>query len=457
MLPSDLVTTDPSNLASLSRRAALAAFTAAGVGFALFGPRGKRESADGRIVLDYWEKWTGKVEGGSMEKIVGDFNRSQDRILVRYLSMAGIDEKTQIAIAGNSPPDVVGLWSYNVPGFAETGAILPFDELGTHALKPGIYAEGMRPITMHKGRMYAAINTGGTIALYYNRAMFKDAGLDPDRPPRTISELSEYCRKLARVEGGRLVRAGFHHREPGWWPQIWGYYFGGSLYDERANAATFDDAGNVASLEWVQSFVREYGVERLNELRSSFGNYDSPLNAFVAGTLAMVCQGPWLGNIINLYRPDLDYAVAPMPVADHLYDPDAPIGMVDTDILVIPRGVKHPEASMEFIAFTQRQDNVEYLSTAHCKGSPLATSSEAFLANHPNRGIRTFDALAKSPRSFRVPSTRTWLQIRDEMTFAFDKAWNLQGTPKSILATARQRAQVVLDRAADESRRRGRA
>lgn len=447
----------PDNPTSLPRRAALAAFAAAGVGFALFGPRGKREAAGNRIVLDYWEKWTGKIEGGSMQKVVDDFNRSQDRILVRYLSMAGIDEKTQIAIAGNSPPDVVGLWSYNVLGFAEADAILPFDDLGEYAIRPDIYAEGMRPITMHKGRMYGAINTGGTVALYYNRAMFKEAGLDPDRPPRTISELDDYCRKLTRAEGGKLTRGGFHHRDPGWWPQIWGYYFGGSLYDEKNNKATYDAPENVAAFEWIQFFVREYGLDRLNELRSSFGNYDSALNSFVAGKVAMVTQGPWLGNIINLYKPDLDYAVAPMPVADELYDASAPIGLVDTDVLVIPRGVKNPEASMEFIAFTQRQENVEFLSTVHCKASPLVTSSEKFLANHPNRGVRVFDALAKSPRSFRVPSTRTWLQIRDEINFAFDKVWNLDGTPKQRLAEASARSQIVLDRAADARVRRGRA
>lgn len=447
----------PDQPTSLTRRAALALFASAGVGFALFGPRGKREASGGRIVLDYWEKWTGKVEGGSMQKIVDDFNRSQDRIFVRYLSMAGIDEKSQIAIAGNSPPDITGLWSANVPGFADAGAILPLDDLGPHSLRPDIYADGMRPVTMHRGRMYAAVNTGGTIALYYNRAIFKEVGLDPDRPPRTISEMNDYCKRLARSDGGKLVRAGFHPREPGWWPQLWGYYFGGNLYDDKTNTATFDDAGNIASMEWIQSFVNEYGLQRLNELRSSFGNYDAPLNAFVAGSIAMVAQGPWLGNIINLYKPDLDYAVAPMPVADHLYDPSSPIGLVDTDVLVIPRGVKHPEACMEFVAFTQRQDNVEYLSTIHCKGSTLAKVSDDFIKNHPNRGIRTFTALAQSPRSFRTPSTKSWLQVRDEMSFAFDKVWNLQGSPKDLLAVARQRGQAVLDRAAEESRRRGRA
>ena len=115
---------------------------------------------------------------------------------------------------------------------------------------------------------------------------------------------------------------------------------------------------------------------------------------------------------------------------------------MDTDILVIPKGVKHPEASMEFIAYTQRQDVVEYLATVHCKGSPLAVSSEAFLANHPNKGVRVFDAIAKSPRAFRVPQTRAWLQVRDEFVAALDEVWNLKAPAKEIMEKVQGRAQA---------------
>src|SRR5262247_2421865 len=98
----------------LTRRGAIGTITAAGAAFALFGPRGAKEDPGGRIVLDYWEKWTGH-EGRAMQRIVEEFNKSQDRILVRYLVTAGVDQKTLIAIAGGDPPDIVGLWSYNVP------------------------------------------------------------------------------------------------------------------------------------------------------------------------------------------------------------------------------------------------------------------------------------------------------------------------------------------------------
>ncbi len=439
---------------SMTRRAALGTIAAAGAGFALFGPRAGKERTDGRLVLDYWEKWTGQ-EGRAMQKVVGDFNASQDRLFVRYFATAGIDEKAQISIAGGAPPDILGLWNYNVPAFAETEAILPLDDL---TAKVGVrlesYAQGMRPVMTHRGKMWATINTGGTLAMYCHRAMFREAGLDPDRPPQTIGELDECNRRITRVESGRITKMGFHHREPGWWPFIWGYQFGGNLYDETSNRSLVASTENTAAYAWVQSYPKEFGLQAVNQFRSGFGNYDSALNPFLAGQLAMVIQGPWLANVIKAFAPGLDYSVVPFPVADTLLDPAAPLGLVDTDILVIPRGVRHPEASMEFIAYTQRQDVVEYLSTVHCKGSPLAMSSERFLAEHPNRGIRVFDAIAKSPRAYRCPATRTWAQMKDEFSKVLDRAWNLDSTPAALLQSAQSSTQAMLDQASEASRRR---
>jgi multiple sugar transport system substrate-binding protein len=489
--------------AAWTRRSAIGAMSAAGLGFALFGPRGSKEATGGKLVLDYWEKWTGKIEGQSMMNVVKAFNDSQPRIFVRYFSIGGIDEKAQIAIAGGAPPDILGLWNYNIPGFADTGAILPLDDLAApHHITPDIYAQGMRPVVRYKGKMWATINTGGTLALYYNKQHFREAGLDPEQPPRTIPELDAANRKLMiDSPSGRITRMGFHHREPGWWPFIWPFYFGAKLVDTGAPSASADqihrrdaerrredkrpesDPFNplssplcvslrlcgessppsakalidtqevIAAYEWVQTYPKAFGLSKLNDLRSTFGNYDSPLNPFISGQLSMEIQGPWLANMINLYNKDLDYAVAPFPVAEGLYDAAAPLGLVDTDILVIPRGVKNPEASMEFIAYTQRQEIVEYLSTIHCKGSPLATSSESFLQNHPNKGVRVFDAIAKSPRAFIVPQTRAWLQIRDNFVTAFDEVWN-GANPTAVMNQVQQRAQSALDRVADQAARR---
>jgi len=447
--------TAPRDLGTMSRRAAMGALAAAAAGFAVFGPRGAKERSGGRIVLDYWEKWTGH-EGRAMQRVVDDFNRSQDRIMVRYLATSAIDQKSMIAIAGGDPPDVVGLWNYNVPGYAESNALTPLDDLAPRfGVVPENYAAGIRPIMSHRGHLWATVNTGGTLAMYYNRAMFRAAGLDPDRPPQTIQELDEYDRALTRTDaGGKIESVGFLHTEPGWWSWIWGYSFGGRLYDESTERSQVDSPPNVAAYQWVQSASRRLGVDALKRFRSGFGNYDSPLNAFLDGKVAMEVQGPWLANVINAFKPELDYGVAPVPVTADLYDPTAPVGLIDTDILVIPRGVPHPEASMEFIAYTQRQDVVEFLSTVHCKNSPLAVSSPEFLANHPNRGVRVHDAIAKSPRAYLCPRTRTWLQFKEEFDAAAESIWTLRSPADKELGALQGRTQALLDRASDQRRRR---
>lgn len=441
-------------MAPLTRRAAVASIVAAGAGFAAFGPRGQRRGASGRLVLDYWEKWTGD-EAAAMQQVVDRFNDSQSRIQVRYFITAGIDQKALIAIAGGDPPDIVGLYNYNIPLYAETGAILPLDELGTpEATGLSRYAQGVQPILTHPDstgtlRQFACPNTGGTLALYYNAAAFKDAGLDPARPPRTIAELDEFAAALDRREpAGEYRRLGFTPTEPGWWPWAWGPYFGGSLTDASARHASIDSPEHMAAFSWIRDIATRLDPTHVARFGAGWGaSYDSPLNAFIRGEVAMILQGPWLANVINRVNPTLDYAVAPFPIAGSLASiADAgPVGLVEADTICIPRGSRNPEAAMEFIAFTQRQEIVEFLSTKHFKSTVLARASEEFVSNHPNRGVAVHNAIAQSPRGFIASRTRQFPQIRAEMGSLMPAVWNTREDVRTLLARTHQNVQNLLD------------
>jgi ABC-type glycerol-3-phosphate transport system substrate-binding protein len=253
---------------------------------------------------------------------------------------------------------------------------------------------------------------------------------------------------------------GFLHTEPGWWSWVWGFHFGGSLYDAQtgpAGRATAAAPENVAAYEWVQRTPRRYGTQALIAFQTGLGFYGTAEHPFLMGKVAMTNQGPWLVNNIRAFKPDLDYAAAPFPVAESIYDPDRPVGLLDADVLVIPRGARHPQASFEFVAFTQRPENAEALALAHCKNSPLAALSERFAAAHPNRSIAAHDAIARSPRAFLFPRTRTWPQYEDEFDNGLERIWRLTEPAASVLATIEQRAQGQLDRAEAGRRRRGRA
>jgi ABC-type glycerol-3-phosphate transport system substrate-binding protein len=441
-----------------TRRAALGALAASGAGYALLGPRGRPRRAGGRLVIEYWEKWTG-WEAEALLRVVEAFNRSQDRVEVRCLTMSTIAQKALVAIAGGDPPDVLGLWGHSLPAYAESGALRELDELtGTLGFGPEHYADAVWPLQLHEGRRYAAINTCGTVALYCDRAAFRDAGLDPDRPPRTVSELDECAARLNLDDGrGGLRRAGFLHTEPGWWSWAWGFAFGGALYDPLTRRATAASAPNRRAYAWVQSHPRRYGTQRLERLRSSFGNYASPQQGFLARRVAMVVQGPWLANVIAAFAPELDYGATPVPVEDGLEDPEAPIGALEVDLLVVPRGARHPREALEFIAFMQRQENVELLSRLHAKCSPLRRVSEDFRRDHPNRALAVHERLLKSPRTFTAPAIRTWPHYRDEFVAGMDRIWSLSEPAESVLQSIEAAAQAKIDLAWERRLQRTRA
>lgn len=457
--------------AKLTRRAAVGTMAAAGLGFALFGPRRAQDVPPGRTVIDYWEKWTGQ-EADAMRLVVDRFNRSQDRIWVRYFSMSAIDQKTTIAISGGDPPDLVGLWNFSLPAFVESGAVMDLQALDAqfgaevarafnqrygdldHRLRRDRYAQQVWDMCLWNGSLGGIVSTCTNMGLYYDRAAFRSAGLDPDRPPRTINELDQYAQRLTTYDAdGKIERAGFIHREPGWWNWIWGFHFGGRLLDDQGNA-TADAPENIRAFDWLQTYPERYGTARLVAFQSGFGGYNSVQQPILAGKVAMVLQGSFIANVFNTFRPDFDYGAAPFPVIDELYDPDRPIGLMEADVLCIPQGAPHPREAYEFLMFVQRQECLELLASRHAKPTPLVNITREFVRTHPNRYIEMHNRLAVSPRAFPKPQTRIWPQYEAEFNAKIGALWERQETAAEVLAQIQRRAQIQIERSRDVNRRR---
>ncbi len=407
----------------VTRRSAIGLMGASAAGLVLFGPRADDDVPTDRLVLNYWEKWTG-FEGVAMRELVDEFNRTQDRLFVRYLAVNSINHKAMISIAGGAPPDVIGLWSFNLPAYAEAGALLPMDDLAASAgLTPDRWIDSVRPLLRHEGRQWAMMTTCGSLALYLNLDVLESAGVDPAFEPRTIKELDDLNDRVTlRSSRGSIQRMGFVHTEPGWWSWMWGFQFGGRLLNESGDP-TATDAGNADAYGWVRSYPDRFGAEKLLSFQSGNGFYGTAQNAFLQGRVASVVQGPWLANLIEVYAPNLRYRVVPVPVAEAVYDPDAPVGLFDGDVVVIPRGAAHPEASFEFIAWLQNRARLERLALAHRKNTPLRQASAGFFERHPNRSIRVHRRLASSPRAFGVPRTRVWPRYEAEFDTSFESLW----------------------------------
>jgi ABC-type glycerol-3-phosphate transport system substrate-binding protein len=199
------------------------------------------------------------------------------------------------------------------------------------------------------------------------------------------------------------------------------------------------------------------------DFQNSLGAFDSPQNPVLVGKLVMQQQGPWMANRINHLKPSMSevlvphdkeytlanrtdnyaWGIAPFPSADpNLID----ISYNSFDVLMIPRGARHPREAFEFMAYVNRQDVAEKLNTLHSTNSQLRQVSKEFLDHHPNPYIAIYQRLAASPNAHGVPPVPIWPEVFKELNDAAASVALEGADPAVVLHQAQDRLQAQYDR-----------
>ncbi len=451
--------------------------------FAVSCTAARADDGSGPRRIVYWEKWTG-FEGEAMGRVVDAFNERERLrakrepgyrpIEVEMVTVSKIEQKLLVAIAGGNPPDVAGAYGFSVPAYAEKGALTDVSEkLEQAGLGEAHFIPAYRKLGAHRGRIWAVPTTPATIALHWNQRMFREVGLDPNVPPRTIEELDAMAEKLTRwevtlddgrreirsgylpevlPEKKRLLQVGFLPSEPGWWSWAWGHFFGGDLV--RGDRITAGSAENVRAYEWIASYSKKLGVQQIQRFRSGFGSFSSPQNPFLSGKVAMVLQGVWMANFIEKYSPGMQWSAAPFPPpADR---PDlAGATVVDADVLVIPKDSKYPQEAFAFMAYVSSAEAMESLCLGQKKHSPLSSSTADFKRRHPHPYLELFQSLSYSKAAFSTPRLAGYNEYMRELSSAIDAIQNLSATPAVALGSVQVRMQHAYDRDNRAFERRG--
>jgi ABC-type glycerol-3-phosphate transport system substrate-binding protein len=422
----------------------------------------------------YWEKWT-DFEGEAMTRVVDGFNQKEREhakgdpsyrpIEVELVIMSRIEQKLLISISGGNPPDLAGIYSYMTAAYADKGALF---DMTDWAKRDGIdrsqYVGRYYDLQVHRGKLWGLPTTPASVALHWNKRLFREAGLDPEKPPQTLEELDQMAEKLTKWEvtlpdgkkeirvgylsdvpasQKRLLQVGFLPSEPSWWAYGWGFVFGGKLLDgDKITAASPE---NIQAYEWVASYSKKLGVDPVQRFRSGFGSFASAQNPFLSGQLAMEIQGVWMYNFVKKFADGMQWGAAPFPApASHPELKGA--ANAEDDALIIPTGSKHPEEAWAFIKYVQRQDVMEELCLGQRKHTPLANVSEEFYAKHPNPYIRLFRELGASPAAWSAAKTGVWNEYGREMSTAADLIGNLTEPVPKALQDVQERMQIAFDR-----------
>lgn len=409
----------------------------------LGGACGKKADTNGRVVVNVWPGWAG-FERSALDSIVEDFNNSQDRIEVKTLTMSEIEKKLLLAVAGGHPPDLVRLPTFYLPPYAENNALLPLDKfIEHHGVNRGDYIPVFYDACVYEGQTWALPITASMTALHYNKKMFRDAGLDPNKPPTSIAELEEMNEQILRYrEDGSIEKIGHLPVEPDWWVTSWPDWFGDGVWDKDC-AMTLDTDSSMRAFEWIESYPERFGADKLLTFKSGFGTFASPQNAFIQGKVAMVMQGIWMDNFINNYgEKDFEYGVAFFPAEDG----QRHVTIAEPDSFSIPAGAKHPQEAFEFLLYLQRPEVMEKLALNHRKMTSLVEVSESFLEDHPHPYIESFYEFAKSPDAVIRPQIKHFTEFRDHFRVVVNNLFTATETAAELIPEFQESEQELMDK-----------
>jgi sn-glycerol 3-phosphate transport system substrate-binding protein len=160
-------------------------------------------AAQAATEIQWWHAMDGAL-GEWVSDIAAGFNKSQTEYKVNAVYKGNYTETMTGAIAAfraKQPPHIVQVFEVGTATMmAAKGAIKPVYELMAEAgerFDPNAYLPAVTGYyTTADGKMLSMPFNSSTPILYYNKDAFKNAGLDPAKPPRTWPEMGEYGKKL---------------------------------------------------------------------------------------------------------------------------------------------------------------------------------------------------------------------------------------------------------------------
>ncbi|MEZ0537839.1 ABC transporter substrate-binding protein [Caldicellulosiruptoraceae bacterium PP1] len=306
-------------------------------------------SAKGKVILEFWSFWGSATRRPIIEKMVSDFNKSQNRIFVKYVFVPWGDiwTKNLAAIAAGNPPNAIindiNTVAHRAKNKQNTD-LTPF--IGTGDLSKR-YFPALWKTVLYNGKPYALPFNTDTRLLFYNKKQFKEVGLNPEKPPKTWAELESYAKKLDKKTGAFYTRIGFY--------PLYGNYGATSWMinaDKGRNFITDDGQilvntpAKVQALEWINKWTNRLGRNAVNAFQAQFGSAQA--NPFIAGKLSMIAEVATFYTQIRDYGKDMEWGVAPIPEKT---PGNGNWSWGGGFVAEIPYGAKHQPESFQFIRY----------------------------------------------------------------------------------------------------------
>lgn len=408
------------------------------------------------VQISYWYPWGGDSKTYE-EKRAKDYNASQPEVQATGLYVppdSGVTNgKLLSAIASGNAPDLV------VVNNEFAGAVMGYQggltDLAPYLKTVGWSANQMLPailpLMQYQGnRIWTLPETCNLTYFYYNKTLFRKAGLDPNKPPTTLAQVDAYAKKLTTLDSkGHLKTIGFI---PWAWdggdPFIWPIMFG-AKFTKTVNGKVklnLTDPATLRALEYQAGYARTYGADKLQTAISGFGNVFSPNDPFISGQVAMMVGGNYHTEALRTYAPKLDYGVTTLPVA-----PGGAKNVTEfsCNVYMVPAGAKHPLEAVKFAMWAGNgkavigNENIWHTFSGYKQG---ADAPKNIWQQRHDAAYAVTEKLTVSANAQNPPLLPISAQLSNEMITASQTVYYLKATPLKAMTDLQNRLQPILDK-----------
>ncbi|WP_181807328.1 ABC transporter substrate-binding protein [Streptomyces shenzhenensis] len=245
------------------------------------GDGGGSTDASGKVEGDItFQTWNLRANFKSyFDGLIADFEKKYPGTKVKWIDQPaeGYADKISADAAGGTLPDVVNVSPDLVAPLAKAGLALDLDKAaGKYRSEylAGAWASHRIPGTSGTYAFPWYLNTG---PLFYNKALFRQAGLDPDQPPRTYDDLFADALRMARQSDGKVATLANV-------PTIEDFgRYGSQLMDKAGTGFAFNDAKGV---ELLTKYKELYDAKALDP-QALTATPESTGKKFLTGAVAM--------------------------------------------------------------------------------------------------------------------------------------------------------------------------
>ncbi len=252
---------------------------------------GSTASENGKVEITFWHAMGG-VNGEATEALVKAFNESQDEIVVKSEYQGTYDDmitKLKATMQSGNMPDVCQMYDIGTKFMTDSGYAIPVQDMfQTTNFDPGTVMNIITSYYTVDGKQMSMPFNVSTPMLYYNKDVFKAAGLDPNTPPKTFDEVLDFSKKI--VESG-AAPVGYAQAIYGWFfeQQIAGQgkYYADNENGRKAAATAVEFDKNGAGLKIFETWKKLMDSGYAANYGSTTADTQT---AFFAGQTAMIIE-----------------------------------------------------------------------------------------------------------------------------------------------------------------------